>query len=93
MARIHRDDLISADIVLPELMILQRSIFGDTWTREVGPKDFVSPMEAGVALRVHRVTVYDWISKGLLKVHETEYGSRLRWGDVYKFAAKRGLLD
>lgn len=93
MARIHRDDLISADIVLPGRLILQRSIFGDVWTRKVGPKDLVSPMEAGVALRVHRVTIYDWIEKGLLKAKETEYGLRLRWGDVDRFARKRGLVD
>ena len=92
MARIHRDDLIFAEIPLPECLILERSIFGDVWRREVGPKDLVTPMEVGVALLVHRVTVYDWIAKGLLKTYKTEYGSRLRWGEVYRFARKRGLV-
>ena len=88
----HRPDLISAKVGPLGGLTLSREISGQTWTRKLGPEDFLTPMEAGVILGVHRVTMYDWIGNGFLPAHESPHGTLLRWWDVWEFGRARGLL-
>jgi excisionase family DNA binding protein len=73
-------------------LTLFRTISGQTWSRKLGPEDFLTPMEAAVVLKVHRVTVYDWIKNKLLTAYESDDGLLLRWWDVWEFGRARGLL-
>jgi len=88
----HRPDLISAEVGRLGGLTLYRTISGQVWTRKVAFEDFLTPMEAAVSIKVHRVTMYDWISQGLIPAYEGEYGNLLRWEEVWKFARIRGLL-
>jgi excisionase family DNA binding protein len=88
----HRSDLISAELGARGALVLYREISGQTWTRRVALHEFLTLMEAAVVLQVHRITLYDWIEKGLLPRYKTEHGTLLIWGDVYDFARTRGLL-
>ena len=86
----HRSDLIKATLGPGAVLTLYREISGQTWSRRVTPNELLTPMEAAVALQVHRVTMYDWIDKGLLRGYESPHGTLLRWGEVYLFARNRG---
>ena len=88
----HRPDLISAKVGPLGGLTLYREISGQTWTRKLGPEDFLTPMETAVVLQVHRVTIYDWIKSELLTAYEGPDGSLLRWWDVWEFGQARGLL-
>lgn len=88
----HRPDLITAEVSRLGAVTLHRTINGQVWTRKVGFSDFLSPMEAAVALKVHRVTMYDWIAQGLITPYEGEYGNLVLWEEVWKFGRLRGLL-
>lgn len=87
----HRSDLISAELGPRGALVLYREISGQRWTRRVALNELLTPMEAAAALQVHRVTIYDWIDKGLLRRHQSEHGVLLSWGEVYQFARARGL--
>jgi hypothetical protein len=88
----HRSERITAELGPRGALVLYREISGQVWTRRVAVNEFLTPMEAAVALRVHRVTMYDWIGKRLIQPYENEYGTLLLWGEVYRFAHTRGLL-
>ena len=88
----HRPDLISAKVGPLGGLTLYREISGQIWTRRILPDDFITPMEAAVVLKIHRVTIYDWIKSGLLTAYESADGSLLRWWDVWEFGRGRGLL-
>jgi excisionase family DNA binding protein len=89
----HRSDLISARLGPGGALTLFRAISGLRWVRRVPLDDYLTPMEAAVVLNVHRVTVYDWIAKGLVQSYQGAEGETwLRWGEVYQFGRTRGLL-
>ena len=92
----HRSDLINYELHPGGALRLYREISGLPWVRDVALDDFLTPMEAAVVINVHRVTVYDWISGGLLQPYEpVEGGNRetwLLWGEVYQFGRARGLV-
>jgi len=88
----HRPDLISAEVGKLGWLTLYRTINGQVWSRRVGPSDFLSPMEAAVALKVHRTTVYDWMAQGLIQAYEGEYGHLVLWDQVWKFGRLKGIL-
>ena len=73
-------------------LTLYRLIGGLEWKRKVGPNDFLTLMEAGKVLQVHRVTLYDWISAGVIRAYPSKYGLRIRWRDLRKFGRDQGLL-
>ena len=87
----HRSDLITAHVGPLGGLTLYRTISGQVWTRKLGPEDFLTLMEAAVALKVHRVTMYDWVAQGLIPGYESEHGTLLRWWDVWQFGRARGL--
>ncbi len=89
----HRSDLIRARIGPAGILTLYRTINGLLWKREVRPNDFLTPMEAAVVLKVHRVTMYDWVGEGLIPSHESDYGVLLRWRDVKKFGKAQGRIS
>jgi len=89
----HRSDLIDFDLQPGGGLTLVRVISGLDWFRSVGFNDYMTPMEAARVLNVHRVTMYDWINKGLLQRYENDAGETwLLWGDVYQFGRARGLV-
>jgi hypothetical protein len=88
----HRSDLISARVGPLGELTLFRIISGQPWTRKVKAHDLLTPMEAAVVLRAHRVTVYDWIRNGVIPAQDGPDGIVLRWRDVRKFGQDRGLL-
>lgn len=88
----HRSDLISARVGPLGDLTLYRKISGQTWTRTVKAQGLLTPMEAAVVLRAHRVTVYDWIRNGVIRAEEGPDGVLLRWHHVRKFGRDRGLL-
>ena len=89
----HRSDLITAAHGYRGALTLYREISGQRWTRKVAPDECLTPMEAAVAVGVHRVTMYDWIEKGLVPAYQGEDGALLVWGEVYQFARARGLVE
>ena len=88
----HRSDLISARVGHLGDLTLFRKISGQTWTRKVKAQGLLTPMEAAVVLRTHRVTVYEWIRNGVIPAQDSPHGTLLRWRDVRKFGRERGLL-
>ena len=89
----HRSDLISARVGPMGDLTLYRRISGQTWTRKVKAQDLLTPMEAAVVLRAHRVTIYDWIRKGVIPAQDGRPdGVLLRWRDVRRFGQDRGVL-
>jgi hypothetical protein len=50
-------------------------------------------MEASVVLGVHRVTVYDWMEKGLLQRYEGGHGDVLQWREVRDLGFRNGFLE
>jgi excisionase family DNA binding protein len=89
----HRIDLIRSEAAPRGAVVLYRTIAGLEWSRHVEREDYLTPMEAAVALGVHRVTMYDWISGDLLPAYEGEGGETwLLWGEVFDFVhgRKRG---
>ena len=88
----HRSDLISARMGPLGDLTLYRQISGQVWTRKVRAQDMLTPMEAAVVLRAHRVTMYDWIRNRVIPAHNSSHGVLLRWRDVRKFGRDRGLL-
>jgi hypothetical protein len=82
----HRPDLIRSEPA-PRLAVrLFRTIAGLEWSRLVEREDYLTPMEAAVALGVHRVTMYDWIAKEWVQAYDSEDGETwLNWGEVYDF--------
>ena len=88
----HRPDLIRPRLGPTGNLILYRQIGDVEWMRKVGPNDVVTPMEAAVVLRVHRVTLYDWIGSGVIPAHQGGYGLLIRWRDLRKFGRDQGLL-
>ena len=88
----HRSDLIDARVGPLGDLTLYRQISGQTWTRKVKAQDLLTPMEAAVVLRAHRVTVYDWIRNGVIPALDGADGILLRWCDVRKFGRDRRLL-
>ena len=89
----HRSDLITAELGYRGALTLFREISGQRWTRKVAPDEYLTPMEAAVAVGVHRVTMYDWIEKDLLPAYQGDGGVLLVWGEVYHFARARGLVE
>jgi len=89
----HRSDLISFEIVRGSALVLHRVISGLDWQRRVGLEEYLTPMEAAVALQVHRVTVYDWIAKGVIPAYEGQDGQTwLLWREVYDFGSQTGRI-
>lgn len=88
----HRSDLISAHFGPLGGLTLRRIISGQTWTRQVGLDDYLTPMEAAVVLDVHRVTMYDWLANDLLPKYQGPDGILLLWRDVQQFGRAKGLL-
>ena len=88
----HRSDLIRARLGPLGDLTLFREISGQIWTRKVGARGLLTPMEAAVVLRVHRVTVYDWIRNGVIPALDGPDGVMLCWRDVRKFGRDRGRL-
>ncbi len=88
----HRPDLISFELGPGSVLILHREISGFDWQHRVGLQDYLTPMEAAVVLQFHRVTMYDWISKGLIQGYQGNDGATwLLWREVYDFGRNRGL--
>ena len=88
----HRSDLIRGTLSPFGQLTLYRLINGLEWKRDVRDKDFLTPMEAAVVLRVHRVTMHDWVAAGAIPSHPTEHGALLRWRDVRAFGQLHGWL-
>src|SRR3990172_3597463 len=89
----HRSDLIRGRIGPAGNITLYRFINGLLWKREIRWNDFLTPMEAAVVLKVHRVTMHDWVRDGLIPSHASEYGALLRWRDVKKFGKAHGRIS
>ena len=90
----HRPDLIRSKLGPMGNVTLFRRINGLEWTRIVRPQDFLTPMEAAVVLRVHRVTMYDWIAPPapLIPSQDGPHGVLLRWRDIRQFGQDHRLL-
>ena len=89
----HRSDLITGRIGPSGILTLYRLINGLQWKREVRSNDFLTPMEAAVVLKVHRVTMHDWVRDRVIPSHPSEYGALLRWRDVKKFGKPHGRIS
>lgn len=86
----HRSDLIEFDLQPDGALTLIREISGFDWFRSVGLKDYLTAMEAARVLGIHRVTMYDWVEKGLLNRYQNNEGDLvLLWGEVYKLGLAR----
>lgn len=89
----HRSDLIEFDLQPGGALTLIRVISGQDWFRSVGFQDYLTPMEAARVLNVHRVTMYDWIGKGVLQRYQNDdHEALLLWGEVYQFGRARNLV-
>jgi hypothetical protein len=87
----HRPELIDAQSDLRGKLTLYRTINGLLWKREVSGDEPITPMEAAVVLRVHRVTMHNWVSAGAIPSYHGSHGTLLRWSDVKSFAKSQGL--
>jgi len=87
----HRPDLIRAKWGALGNLTLFRLISGQEWRRDVSQSDFITPMEAAVALGVHRVTMHGWVTAGAIRSHPSPHGALLQWRDVQAFARANGL--
>lgn len=86
----HRPDLIRSEPAPRGAVWLFRTIAGLEWSRHVEREDYLTPMEAAVALGVHRVTMYDWIAKGWVQPYEGADGETwLNWGEIFDFVHGR----
>lgn len=88
----HRPDLIRGVLTPFGKLTLYRLINGLEWKRELSDKDFLTPMEAAVVLRVHRVTMHDWVAAGAIPSRRSESGALLLWRDVRAFGKLHGRL-
>jgi excisionase family DNA binding protein len=81
----HHSDRIWGNVSSSGNLTLHRLINGLVWTRKVGADDYLTAWEAAQVLKVHRVTMYDWVRDGLIPSKATPYGALLRWRDVRRF--------
>ncbi len=88
----HRPDLIRIYRNADGTLTLRRYVNGLEWTRKVRSNDFLTAIEAGIVLGVHRVTVHNWIGTGVIPATQAEYGALIRWRDLRKFGKANGYL-
>ena len=66
--------------------------YGQKYTREVGPDDYLSQREAAFLLNKSVMAITKWIRSGSLKATKKRGFTMIRWRDLKKFGEERGFL-